>query len=84
MRRDALSSAVARFYPSSFKCARNPVKVIGDPAHSRGLKLNDHCGPFPPRPFYDSMIIQIQTQWKDRIHELLATMTFNLNTILTK
>jgi len=21
-----------------------------------GLKLNDHCGPFQPRPFYDSMI----------------------------
>ena len=20
-----------------------------------GLKLNDHCGPFQPRPFYDSM-----------------------------
>ena len=22
-----------------------------------GLKLNDHCGPFQPRPFYDSMIL---------------------------
>ena len=22
---------------------------------ARGLKLNDHCGPFQPRPFYDSM-----------------------------
>ena len=22
-----------------------------------GLKLNDHCGPFQPRPFYDSMIM---------------------------
>jgi len=21
-----------------------------------GVKLNDHCGPFQPRPFYDSMI----------------------------
>ena len=21
-----------------------------------GLKLEDHCGPFQPRPFYDSMI----------------------------
>ena len=21
-----------------------------------GLKLNDHCGPFQPRPYYDSMI----------------------------
>ena len=22
-----------------------------------GLKLNGHCGPFQPRPFYDSMMI---------------------------
>ena len=22
-----------------------------------GLKLDDHCGPFQPRPFYDSMIM---------------------------
>ena len=22
-----------------------------------GLKLNDHCGPFQPRPFYDSISI---------------------------
>ena len=25
-------------------------------AHSRGLELNEHCGPFQPRPFYDPMI----------------------------
>ena len=24
---------------------------------SRGLKLDDHCGPFQPRPIYDSMIL---------------------------
>ena len=23
---------------------------------AEGLKLNDHCGPFQPRPFYDSVI----------------------------
>jgi len=23
-----------------------------------GLKLDDHCSPFQPRPFYDPMIIQ--------------------------
>ena len=22
-----------------------------------GLKLDDHCGPFQPRPFYGSMIV---------------------------
>ena len=32
-----------------------PGLVVGDPAHSRGgLKLDDHYGPFQPRPFYDS------------------------------
>ena len=34
-----------------------PGLVVGDPAHGRGLKLDDHCGPFQPRPFYDSMKI---------------------------
>jgi len=34
-----------------------PGLLVGDPAHSRGLKLDDHCGPFQPRPFYDCMIL---------------------------
>ena len=34
-----------------------PGLVVGDPAHSRGLKLDEHCGPFQPRPFYESMIL---------------------------
>jgi len=34
---------------------QNLTLVVGDPAHSSGLKLNDHCGHFQPRPFYDSM-----------------------------
>ena len=33
-----------------------PGLAVGDPAHSRGLKLDDHCGPFQPRPFYDPLI----------------------------
>jgi len=33
-----------------------PGLVVGDPAQPLGrLKLDDHCGPFQPRPFYDSM-----------------------------
>jgi len=32
-----------------------PGLLVGDPARGRGLKLNDHCGPFQPRLFYDSM-----------------------------
>jgi len=31
-----------------------------------GLKLDDHCGPFQPRPFYDSMTEQeyVTRIWK--------------------
>jgi len=25
------------------------------------LKLDDHCGPFQPRPFYDSMILFLKS-----------------------
>ena len=32
-----------------------PGLLVGDPAHSRGLKPDVHCGPSQPRPFYDSM-----------------------------
>jgi len=34
-----------------------PGLLVGDPAHSRGLELEEHCGPFQPRPFYHSMIL---------------------------
>ena len=33
-----------------------PGLLVGDPAHSRGLELDEHCGPFQPRPFCDSMM----------------------------
>ena len=33
--------------------------MVGDPAHSRELNLDGHCGPFQPRPFYDSMLLFI-------------------------
>ena len=29
-----------------------PGLPVGDPAHSRGLKPDDRCDPFQPRPFY--------------------------------
>jgi len=35
-----------------------PGLVVGDPAHSRGLELDDYCGPFQPRPLYDAMIYE--------------------------
>ena len=31
-----------------------PGLVVGNPAMAGGLKLDDHCGPFQPRPFCDS------------------------------
>ena len=34
-----------------------PGLLVGDTAHSRGLKADDHCSPFQPRPFYDSLMI---------------------------
>ena len=37
-----------------------PGLLVGDPAHSRALELDEHCGPFQPRPFYDSVI-----QWAE-------------------
>jgi len=30
-----------------------PGPLVGSPAHSRGLELHEHCGPFQPRPFYE-------------------------------
>ena len=42
-----------------------PGLVVGDPTHSRGLKLDDNCGPFQPtRPLYDSMILKnVRKTW---------------------
>ena len=34
-----------------------PGLLVGDPAHSRGLELDELCAPFQPRPFYGSMIL---------------------------
>ena len=36
-----------------------PGLLVGGPACSRGLELDEHCGPFQPRPFYDSMMHSI-------------------------
>jgi len=45
-----------------------PGLVVGNPAHSRGLKLDGRWGPFQPRPFCDSMILSytVSTQKKGR------------------
>jgi len=32
-----------------------PVAYLNSTVLAGGLKLNDRCGPFQPRPFYDSM-----------------------------
>jgi len=38
-----------------------PGLLVGDPAHSRGLELDEHCDPLQPRPFYGSMITVCKT-----------------------
>ena len=35
----------------------HPGLVVGDLHIAGVLKLDDHCGPFQPRSFYDSMIL---------------------------
>jgi len=42
-----------------------------------GLKLDDHCGPFQPRPFYDSMLAMLETH-------LLFVCLFSVKDIITK
>ena len=37
------------------------------------LKLHDHCAPFQPRPFYDSMIYQITKQRNTAAKKQLQT-----------
>jgi len=40
-----------------------------------GLKLNDHCDLFQPRPFYDSMILAQPTSFAE-IYVTLFSMYF--------
>ena len=42
-----------------------------------GLKLNDHCGPFQPRPFYDSMMIPARNN--ELIFHFWRTVPFKLS-----
>ena len=48
-----------------------PGLLVGDPAHSRGLEPDDHCGPFQPRPFYDSKkrSLPAQASWEFSLHK---------------
>jgi len=46
-----------RDHQTNFCMPWKPGLVVGDPACSRGLKPDDHCGPFQPRPFCDSVIL---------------------------
>jgi len=48
--------------------------------HTAGkLKLADHCGPFQPRPFYDSMIFQCL-----QYYQYFLTLVFPCDTGSTK
>ena len=41
-----------------------PGLVVGNPARSRGLKLDGHRGPFQCRPFYDSVTGLERVEWR--------------------
>jgi len=43
-----------------------PGLVVGDPAHSRGMKLDEHCGPFQPRPFYGLHKFSLWMEFQER------------------
>jgi len=47
--------------------------VVGDPAHSRGLELDEHCGPFQPRPFCDSVILWVGS-WAFIVLEVFSSL----------
>jgi len=34
-----------------------------------GLKLSDHCGPFQPKPFYDSVILCCIPQLEEHVEK---------------
>ena len=51
-------STLVHFAPHSGQ----PGPVVGDPGCRRGLKLDERCGPFQPRPFYDSVIFSGRLQ----------------------
>jgi len=48
-----------------------------------GLKLDDHCGPFQPRPFYDSMNLQDFMFQKCKIRLLSLFYIHNAGTMQT-
>jgi len=45
-----------------------PGLLVGDPAHSRGLELDEHCGPLQPRPFSVGSIFQPSTDARSTRH----------------
>ena len=55
-----------------------PGLVVDDPAHSRGLELDEHCGPFQLRTSYDSMIFRQDSQEKHCFLTLLQALLKSL------
>ena len=55
------------------------------PAHSRGLELDECCGPLQPRPFYDSMIsaypVCTHTCTHSSVSECRSHDTANMQTV---
>jgi len=57
--------------------------LVGDPAHSRGLELDEHCGPLQPRPFYGPMSLPLRSiklhyrHISISAHQPIPTVLFN-------
>jgi len=70
--------------------------VVGDPARSRGLELDERCGPLQPRPFYDSYNFMnihwdnsnigqnLSNQTHPNLHEIKAVLFRVFNSDLSK
>ena len=54
--KEAVDAPSLQAFKARLDVALGSWSGVGDPAHSRGLELDEHCGPFQPRPFYESMI----------------------------
>jgi len=65
--------------------AGQPGLVVGDLHIAEVLKLYDHCGPFQPRPFYDSMIPPSHSLWNTFwIPYILLFLNYKMGPIYSK
>ena len=57
-----------------------PGLVVGDPARS---KLDDHCGPFQPRPFCDSVMYERTSRMTHMVEKYVVILWECFNQCMT-